>query len=185
MVPTELCHIYQSLDPGILQLLQLLRGQPPHGHLTTLDALEISLLVWLMTGDGSGRGVRTEVFGETSGVGGSVFFVGFARGTARWLTDDTFGKVLAGSGRREHGVVVVVIGAFGGRGGVQLEGFFEHVGQVDCAGGHAVFAGTPLGGLHRASEPSLSGRGGAIESFISGTSMKEWRRVGETEARAI
>lgn len=138
-----------------------------------------------MTGDGSSRGVRTEVFGETGGVGRGVFFVGFARGTAWWLTDDTFGKVLTGSGRREHGVVVVVIGAFGGRGGVQLESFFEHVGQVDCAGGHAIFAGTPLGGLHGAGEAIFSGCGGAIESFISGTSMKEWWRVGETEARAI
>lgn len=53
--------------------------------------------------------------------------------------------------RREHGMIVVVVGGFWGVRG-QFHSLVEDIGQVECTGRQSGLAGTPLRGLWRTGE---------------------------------
>ena len=114
---TELGDVGKSFDPGILQLLQLLRGQSTHLDLAPSNWVRVSRLVGLMARDGRGSGIGAQIlWREATGCRRDILFVGSTGRTARRLMNDTLAEILDGAlGRGEHGVVVMVVGGLGGR----------------------------------------------------------------------
>lgn len=105
---TQLGHVDETLDAGLLQLLQLLRSQPAQLHLA-LGRVGVALLIWLVTRDCCRSRVRAQILGQTR-ARGCVLFVSFARWARRALVDDTLVEVLdAALLRGKHGMIVVVV----------------------------------------------------------------------------